>query len=127
MPDTTVADRQEPCLCNIDHPKSCGSDLSHENTARNLERALHVLSGRKGRFMARAWARGVSRVAGAVLCHRRSPLTAPDRFAFGVARFAFGVARFVFGFVRFAFGFTRFASGFARFGAVLGAGALEKS
>jgi hypothetical protein len=27
--------------------------------ARNLERALHVLSGRKGRFMARAWARGV--------------------------------------------------------------------
>jgi hypothetical protein len=27
--------------------------------ARNVERALHVLSGRKGRFMARAWARGV--------------------------------------------------------------------
>ncbi len=27
--------------------------------ARNLERALHVLSGRKGRFMARAWTRGV--------------------------------------------------------------------
>jgi len=28
---------------------------SPEARARNLERALHVLSGRKGRFMARAW------------------------------------------------------------------------
>ncbi len=28
---------------------------SQEARARNLERALHVLSGRKGRFMARAW------------------------------------------------------------------------
>jgi hypothetical protein len=31
---------------------------SPEARARNLERALHVLSGRKGRFMARAWDRG---------------------------------------------------------------------
>src|SRR6266571_6007622 len=31
---------------------------SQEARARNLERALHVLSGRKGRFMARAWDRG---------------------------------------------------------------------
>jgi len=31
---------------------------SLEARARNLERALHVLSGRKGRFMARAWDRG---------------------------------------------------------------------
>ena len=29
-----------------------------EACARNLERALHVLSGRKGRFVARAWDRG---------------------------------------------------------------------
>ncbi len=31
---------------------------SQEARARNLERALHVLSGRKGRFMARAWNQG---------------------------------------------------------------------
>ena len=31
---------------------------SPEARARNLERALHVLSGRKGRFVARAWDRG---------------------------------------------------------------------
>jgi len=31
---------------------------SPEARARNLERALHVLSGRKGRFMGRAWDRG---------------------------------------------------------------------
>jgi len=28
---------------------------SQEARARNLEKALYVLSGRKGRFMARAW------------------------------------------------------------------------
>jgi uncharacterized protein YdeI (YjbR/CyaY-like superfamily) len=28
---------------------------SPEARARNLERALHVLSGKRGRFMARAW------------------------------------------------------------------------
>ena len=32
---------------------------SQEARARNLERALHVLSGGKGRFMARAWDGGV--------------------------------------------------------------------
>ena len=32
---------------------------SPEARARNLEKALHVLSGRKGRFMARAWDSGV--------------------------------------------------------------------
>src|SRR5258708_25931288 len=32
---------------------------SPEARARNLERALHVLSGRKGRFMGRAWDSGV--------------------------------------------------------------------
>ncbi len=31
---------------------------SLEARARNLEKALHVLSGRKGRFMARPWDRG---------------------------------------------------------------------
>ncbi len=31
---------------------------STEARERNLERALHVLSGRKGRFMARAWKQG---------------------------------------------------------------------
>jgi hypothetical protein len=31
---------------------------SPEARARNLARALHVLSGRKGRFMARSWERG---------------------------------------------------------------------
>src|SRR5712692_7705235 len=31
---------------------------SPEARARNLERALHVLSGRKGRFMGRGWDRG---------------------------------------------------------------------
>jgi len=31
---------------------------SPEARARNLERALRVLSGRKGRFMVRAWDRG---------------------------------------------------------------------
>src|SRR6266581_7292832 len=31
---------------------------SPEARERNLERALHVLSGRKGRFMARAWNQG---------------------------------------------------------------------
>jgi len=31
---------------------------STEARERNLERALHVLSGRKGRFMARAWNEG---------------------------------------------------------------------
>jgi len=32
---------------------------SPEARERNLERALHVLSGRKGRFMGRAWDSGV--------------------------------------------------------------------
>jgi uncharacterized protein YdeI (YjbR/CyaY-like superfamily) len=32
---------------------------SQEARERNLGRALHVLSGRKGRFMARAWDSGV--------------------------------------------------------------------
>ena len=31
---------------------------SHEAVARNTERALHVLSGHPGRFMARAWKNG---------------------------------------------------------------------
>lgn len=31
---------------------------SPEARARNLEKALHVLSGKKGRFMARSWDRG---------------------------------------------------------------------
>ena len=31
---------------------------SPEARARNLERALHVLSGKKGRFMARQWEHG---------------------------------------------------------------------
>jgi uncharacterized protein YdeI (YjbR/CyaY-like superfamily) len=31
---------------------------SPEARGRNLERALYVLSGNKGRFMARAWDRG---------------------------------------------------------------------